>query len=75
MELVRQKTKRAESRAADKEFPLDPLKVRQLTQKSLLRMGKDEMLCGTNRLQLSILHSWEPPPDLRSLCSKRMLKM
>jgi len=68
MEPVRQKTKRAKSRAAEEESPLDPLKVRQLTQKSFLRMGKDEMLCEKYGLQLSILHSCEPLPDLKSLC-------
>ena len=54
--------------AAEKESPLDPLKVRQITQKSLLRIGKDEMLCEKYGLQLSILHSCEPLPDLSSLC-------
>ena len=39
VEPVRQTRKRAKSRAAEKEFPVDPLKVRQLTQKSLLRIG------------------------------------
>ena len=64
MEPVRQKT----TRAAEKESPLDLLKVRQLIQKSFLRMGKDEMLCEKSGLQLSILHSYEPLPDRRSPC-------
>ena len=67
-EPARQKTKRVKSRATEKESPLDPLKVRQLTHKSLLRIGKDGMLCEKYGLQLSILHSCEPLPGLRSRC-------